>query len=108
MLELESDLNPCSRSTFAFSTVTGMSLYGPHPRDKTCQTRTPPQEPKSQCHSSPKRLAPSGAAISVIPLMLPPGRVRLAMKPVLIGSAARPPITVGTEARERLTTRGGT
>jgi len=83
-----------------------LPVPGLDPRNRICQTRTPP--PKSQCHSSSKRLAPSGAAISVIPVMLPPGRVRLAMRPVLLGSAARLPITVGTEARERLTTRGGT
>src|SRR5215470_19120687 len=44
MLELELDLNPCSRSTFAFSTVTGMSIHGPHPRDITCHSQTPPPE----------------------------------------------------------------
>ena len=31
----------------------------------------------------------------VMPVMLPPGRARLAMSPVATGSAAMPPMTIG-------------
>ncbi len=45
--------------------------------------------------SNCRRFPLSCGAISVIPVMFPPGRARLAIRPVATGSALRLPMTIG-------------
>ena len=93
---LERELPGAEASRAVFAPLPRAPSRWAHRRD-WADSRIPPRAVRSDriLLKSWSRFPPSCEVIMLMPVMLPPGRARLATSPVSTGSAAMPPITMG-------------